>query len=359
MARELTSDDSQGLTMLYHPSDDGGGVERSHGRGDTMFLDPIRPADVPRGRMPAEKPNWTALRTDDILGAQPRNFHTTLSGREKPPMPEVPGSRTRLKQYRPEGFDRGSVPPDLCLVTYDIAYAQPKHTDFKTSRCLNPLMPRYELPGYTKMPPEVPKQVFHEGVARDTLSFKGHWHPRVPVRNYENDPLQVRDINGTLPNQKNRLDRTNPERFTPRETMRMNIQQAGQRTLSTMNPMLATTPRATNPLDPEYKLHTKTTHPLRQGEENGSALAPRHAGAVDGAAPRVLHKDNGEPQASLIRRDIGGAVPQRYKGAMPFNIYDPPEVTPFGNHLGLHCADIEKAQTGSRTPGTMWTAVWH
>merc|ERR1712232_598115 len=152
----------------------------------------------------------------------------------------------------------------------------------------------------------------------------------------------------------NRLDRLNPERFTPRDTMRMNIEQAGPRTLSKMNAALATTPRGTNPLEPVYKLCTKTTHPLRQGEDGGSALNPRHVGRVDGSTPRVLHRDNGEPQASLIRRDIGGAVPQRYKGVMPFSIYDPPEVTPIAKHLGLDCSDIEAAQPGSRTPGTMW-----
>mmetsp|Transcript_92582 Transcript_92582/g.224716 ORF Transcript_92582/g.224716 Transcript_92582/m.224716 type:complete len:81 (-) Transcript_92582:74-316(-) len=78
---------------------------------------------------------------------------------------------------------------------------------------------------------------------------------------------------------------------------------------------------------------------------------PREAGAVEGSAPRVLHRGNGEPQTSLIRSDIPGAMPQQYKGGIPFGIYDPPEVTPYARHLGLDCSDIAGAQPGTRRPG--------
>jgi len=72
---------------------------------------------------------------------------------------------------------------------------------------------------------------------------------------------------------------------------------------------------------------------------------------VEGASPQVLHRSNGEPQASLIRSDIPGAMPQKYKGGIPYNIYDPPEVTPHSRHLGLDCSDIEGAQPGTRRRG--------
>eukprot|EP00434_Breviolum_minutum_P005372 symbB.v1.2.004737.t2/scaffold275.1/size244369/7 len=94
-------------------------------------------------------------------------------------------------------------------------------------------------------------------------------------------------------------------------------------------------------------VHTKTTHPYYQ-EAIDNPLAPRKVAAIEGSTSRVLHKDNGEPQASLIRGDLPGAVPQRFKGHLPVNIYDPPEVTPYSLFTGLHCSDIEGAQTGTR-----------
>merc|ERR1719265_864702 len=110
-----------------------------------MYLNTIRPADVPRGKMPIQKPNWAGLRTDDIDGATPRNYHTTVSGRELPPKPDVLGSKPKPPPYRRER-NLGSVPPDLSLTTYDIDKAQPSKTGFKTNRCVNPLTPQYELP---------------------------------------------------------------------------------------------------------------------------------------------------------------------------------------------------------------------
>jgi len=82
--------------------------------------------------------------------------------------------------------------------------------------------------------------------------------------------------------------------------------------------------------------------------EGETAANPRLHGRIPGCTPRQLHKDNGEPQASLIRGDIGGAVSQRYKGCMPFSIYDPPEITPYSGHMQLDCSDIDGTQTGTR-----------
>eukprot|EP00439_Symbiodinium_sp_Y106_P073003 s1605_g13.t1 len=99
------------------------------------------------------------------------------------------------------------------------------------------------------------------------------------------------------------------------------------------------------------QVHTRTTHPFYR-ETEGNPLAPSQVGPVSGSTPRVLHRDNGEPQASLIRADIPGAVPQRYKGHVPINIYDTHTVTPFSRFTGLSCSDIEGAQTGTRKSGT-------
>mmetsp|Transcript_60143 Transcript_60143/g.108192 ORF Transcript_60143/g.108192 Transcript_60143/m.108192 type:complete len:147 (+) Transcript_60143:86-526(+) len=142
------------------------------------------------------------------------------------------------------------------------------------------------------------------------------------------------------PNIRNRVNIT-----TPRDTLRT-LERSGERILSTK-----CASSGTNPVAPEYKVHTKTTHPFyREVEE--SPLAPSKVGQVPGSTPRVLHRHNREPQASLIRADILGAVPQRYKGHVPINIYDSNAVTPFSQYTSLHCADIEGAQTGTRKSGT-------
>merc|ERR1712217_472464 len=75
----------------------------------------------------------------------------------------------------------------------------------------------------------------------------------------------------------------------------------------------------------------------------------KHIGNVHGSKPRRLHWDNGEPQLSLIREDIPGTVPQRFVGAVPTNIYDPPDVRPVIDFHDPH--DIPGAQVGSLRRG--------
>ncbi|CAE7035917.1 KIF6 [Symbiodinium sp. CCMP2456] len=131
---------------------------------------------------------------------------------------------------------------------------------------------------------------------------------------------------------------------------------SASKVMLTMAPsgMPSSAPRTEEELAALYRavgVHTRTTHPFYR-ETEGNPLAPSQVGLVSGSTPRVLHRDNGEPQASLIRADIPGAVPQRYKGHVPINIYDTHTVTPFSPYTGLVCSDIEGAQTGTRKSGT-------
>merc|ERR1712007_87934 len=93
--------------------------------------------------------------------------------------------------------------------------------------------------------------------------------------------------------------------FTPRNNVDKTVERAGQRILSSKYP----TPRTSCPLNPEYSMHAETTHPFLRGESD-ARYAPKQMGTIEKAVPKVLHKDNGEPQNSLIRSDVRGAIPQ-------------------------------------------------
>merc|ERR1719487_576996 len=276
-----------------------------------------------------------SLRTQDIDGAQAVSKYSGLFVDGKPDKEEPPGSK--CKSYFPEHRRRVV---DMPLMTFDIEKAQPNVAQFKTSRNCDPLNPSYDLPSHRDRPSTPPTQRFHKGEARDTLTFKGEWKTRVPERDYARNPNETRDIEFSQPNLRQRL-----KGASPRESLRT-VEKAGERIISSK---YCSTPRECNPIDPVYTVDTRTTHPFRQSE--GPTLhAPREHGRIPGCTSRQLHRDNGEPQASLIRSDIAGAVPQRYKGCMPFSMYDPPEITPYSGHMQLTCSDIDGTQTGTRKP---------
>lgn len=314
---------------------DASGAHSCPGREETMYLNVLRPKDVPRlGAVRFLQEDSLSLRTHDIRGAQAMTKQSGLYLTGKPEKEDPVGSRPRvIKPRRHDG--------DLNLRTCDIEKAQPNAAGFgyKTTRHCNPLEPCYDLPSFRERPVTPPQPRLHEGVARDTLAFKGDWKPRIPERDYSRNPNETRDIEFSQPNLRQRM-----KALAPRESLRT-VEKAGERIISSK---YCNTPRVTNPADPVYTMDTRTTHPFRQSE--GATLhAPREIGRIPGCTPRPVHRDNGEPQASLIRSDIAGAVSQRYKGSMPFNIYDPPEVTPYHGHMQLDCSDIEGTQTGTRT----------
>lgn len=305
-----------------------------------MFLDTVRPKDVPRGPTRYAKEDSQSLRTHDIPGAIPEYPHRRFHVDGPPEKEHING--TVAKTLYPD-LHR---PIDLSLTNRDIHKAQPSGEKFKTRRRVDPLTPRYDLPSFQERPVTPPGILIHEGQVRDSMEFKGTHKPRILERNYARNPNDGSDIEGSRTgDRRNRLGNA-----TPRD-MWKTVEKAGERILSSK----CHSARSSHPLDPEYDMPSTTTHPFHRTEVE-SARAPRRAGRVEGATPRQLHRDNGEPQASLIRRDLPGAVPQRFKGTMPFSIYDPPEVTPHARHLGLDCSDIEGTQTGTRKAGA-WAAL--
>lgn len=309
-----------------------------------MSLDVIQPKDVPRGRIFEYKDEDLSLKTADIERCQPYYHHKRYL--EKPVLtvgntdPEHVGGRART--YYPE-MDRR--PRDLSLTTADIEYAQPKSVKARGNRHTDPLQPSYELPSCNVRPATPPRW---NGRVTNDVSDIELCQPKklIPDRNYTRDPNDASDIEYACPNYKRRVIRpVNPENYSTS----LNVKDITE--------MKRTEPRDTNPLEPVYVVPTTTTTslPTMWMEERGIekvAAPPVEAhtiGPVAGSKPRKLQWDNGEPQFSLLREDIAGAAPQRWAGAVPFNIYDPPDVKPAISFHDPH--DIPGAQVGTLKKG--------
>eukprot|EP00441_Pelagodinium_beii_P046572 CAMPEP_0197622344 /NCGR_PEP_ID=MMETSP1338-20131121/2698_1 /TAXON_ID=43686 ORGANISM="Pelagodinium beii, Strain RCC1491" /NCGR_SAMPLE_ID=MMETSP1338 /ASSEMBLY_ACC=CAM_ASM_000754 /LENGTH=383 /DNA_ID=CAMNT_0043192071 /DNA_START=42 /DNA_END=1191 /DNA_ORIENTATION=+ len=306
----------QGITMLYHPEEDG--MYRPFpSRDESMHLNVVRPKDLPAPKPVIEMEDSSSLRTHDIDKARAEYLTRTLHAAGPPHKDVVPGSFAPSMSRHQD--DAGRTRIDRSLLTADIEGAMPKAKGFRTTRNLNPLTPRYNIPACEQKPVTPPSGRMHEGKLRETMEFKAERNLRIYTRDYVRNPMETRDIEYSIANYSNRVP---PVALTPRDPMKI-IEKSGERILSTKN----VTPRHRHPLAPEYDVDMKTTHPYYRSEADPH-YAPGKVGLVERSTPRVLHRDNGEPQASLIRSDLPGAVPQRRKGHMPFSIYDPPEVTP-------------------------------
>eukprot|EP00405_Crypthecodinium_cohnii_P035731 CAMPEP_0206529136 /NCGR_PEP_ID=MMETSP0325_2-20121206/2420_1 /ASSEMBLY_ACC=CAM_ASM_000347 /TAXON_ID=2866 /ORGANISM="Crypthecodinium cohnii, Strain Seligo" /LENGTH=344 /DNA_ID=CAMNT_0054024991 /DNA_START=14 /DNA_END=1044 /DNA_ORIENTATION=+ len=326
----------QGPEMLYHLADNNGRTAMLS-RAEGMRMDVIRDKDcASSARRPIVPRESASLQTRDIEGALPEYPHRRVH-REGPPVKEVIEGSVARTLY-PERYR----PLDLSLTTCDIPKAQPSAADFKTNRVVDPLVPNYSLPTSRDHHPITPPRVWlHEGRVHDSMEFKGAHKPRILERSYGRNPNDCADI------EKASATLRIKEGSTPRQTLSV-VEKAGERIMTTK----CHSARASNPLDPVYKLPSGTAHPTFRGEGH-SAVAPREVGEIEGAKTRQLHRDNHEPQNSLIRNDIPGAMPMRYKGCIPFNIQDPPQLTARSNrHMGLDCSDIEGTQPGTRKAGT-------
>jgi len=313
-------------------------------RRDLMSLDTIHPKDVPRGKVYQPKDEDLSLKTQDIEKAQP--FYHYKRYLEKPTFTvgitdsgHVGG---RARTYYPE-MDRR--PRDLSLTTADIEYAQPKSVKAKGNRHTDPLQPQYELPSCNVRPATPPRW---NGRHTNDLSDIELSHPKklIPDRNYVRDPNDASDIEYACPNYKRRVHGPlHPESYSTSLDVR-DISESKR-----------IKPRGTNPLEPVYQVPTSTVTslPHRWTEEHGTynvhegQVEAHTVGPVAGSKPRKLQWDNGEPLFSLLREDIAGAAPQRWVGAVPFNIYDPPQVKPAISFHDPH--DIPGAQVGTLKKG--------
>jgi len=308
-----------------------------------MSLDVVRPKDVPTPKGVFVKNEDLSLKTEDIDFAKPHYRH--LNHLNKPDLsvgsthPEHAGARART--YYPP-MDRR--PRDMNLTTMDIEGSRSEAKKHPGNRHTDPLCPDYELPSHVVMPQTPPR--FNGRHTNDIADIE-HTTSKVlhPDRSYSRNPNESRDIEFNEPNYQERVKRP----YQPRPDRQLDVQD-----IMGKKPPAS---RCTNPLDPVYKLPVANVTSLhtRFSEERGSD-APRtppgmhrHIGEVHGSKPRRLHRDNGEPQLSLVREDIAGTVPQRFVGSIPANIYDSHDVRPMVEFHDPH--DIPGAHVGSLKKG--------
>eukprot|EP00437_Effrenium_voratum_P021087 CAMPEP_0181458704 /NCGR_PEP_ID=MMETSP1110-20121109/32447_1 /TAXON_ID=174948 /ORGANISM="Symbiodinium sp., Strain CCMP421" /LENGTH=440 /DNA_ID=CAMNT_0023583201 /DNA_START=159 /DNA_END=1477 /DNA_ORIENTATION=+ len=308
-----------------------------------MYLDVVRPKDVPQGKVMYPKDYDKSLMTEDIPRCQPTFDH--LKYLDKPDMsvgctdPVHPGGKAR-SYYAP--MDRR--PRDLSLTTADIELAIPKGGQQKGFRHTDPVCPRYQMPSAYQLPPPEPRWNGRHNTDNSDIEKS---HPRVlhPERNYIRDPNECRDIEFTAPCYAEKMRTLNAR---SRPDMSLNVKDiTGEKPVR---------PRWTNPLDPTYKVPTSGTTSLhaKYAEERGlNVILPnvevKEVGFVEGSKSKQLHWDNGEPQLSLLREDIAGSLPQRWVGSVPANIYDPPETRAMMSFHDPH--DIPGAQVGTLKKG--------
>eukprot|EP00933_Yihiella_yeosuensis_P045682 TRINITY_DN4107_c6_g1_i1.p1 TRINITY_DN4107_c6_g1~~TRINITY_DN4107_c6_g1_i1.p1 ORF type:complete len:490 (-),score=57.42 TRINITY_DN4107_c6_g1_i1:308-1777(-) len=312
-------------------------------RDDSMSLDTIHPKDIPRGKVMFVKDHDSSLTTQDISKARPT--YDYLNYLDKPDLsvgctdPGHAGGKAR-SYYAP--MDRR--PRDLSLTTADIELAQPRGVRHKGNRHTDPVCPNYELPSSFMRPQTPPRW---NGRVTNYCADIEKSCPRVlhPDRNYIRDPNECRDIEYTTSNYKEKMLAQNSRGRLDRS---LNVQDiSGTKKMR---------PRNTNPLDPVYAVPTSSTTSLhaKYHEEHGLKvnmpnLEAQTVGHVEGSKPKQLTRDNGEPFFSLAREDIAGTIPQRWVGAVPTNIYDPPETRPMMSFHDPH--DIPGAQVGTLRKG--------
>jgi len=310
-------------------------------RSDVMSLDIVRPKDIPKGKTLYVKVEDNSLKTEDVYKARP--YYQHLDHLNKPDLsvgntdPGHPGGKAST--YYPT-MDRR--PRDLSLTTADIEYAQPKAVKRRGNRHTDPVCPDYELPTSYQRPHTPPRFL---GRHTNDVTDIEHSCPKVlhPERSYTRNPNDANDIEFASANYRERLNRTTAR---PRQDRQLDVKDVTEHK--------CIRPRNTNPLDPVYRVPSNMTTSLHtsyaeeQGMEAPYAL-PDDIGPVHQSKPRKLQWDNGEPQLSLVREDIAGAVPQRFVGSIPANIYDPPDVRPMLSFHDPH--DIHGAQVGSLPRG--------
>lgn len=312
-----------------------------------MSLDTIKATDIPRGRVHQYKDEDRSLKTDDIQRCNPT--YPWMKYLEKPTYAhgttnthDIAGGRA--KSYYPP-MDRR--PRDLSLTTADIEYAQPKNVKFRGNRHSDPVQPYYKMAS-SEVRPATP--VRYGGRETNDVSDIEMAQPKrlIPDRNYTRDPNDSTDIAYSAPNYRRRVVRPlNPETFSTSLHVKDITEDGPRRAVR----------EQTNPLDPTYKVPTSsaTSLDILWNEEQGaglqkqSTMAADVVGPVAGSKPRKLTWDNQEPLFSLLREDIAGAAPQRWIGATPFNVYDPPAKKPVISFHDPH--DVPGAQVGSLRRG--------
>ena len=210
-------------------------------------------------------------RTDDIAGATTSFRSTAQNSTSRRPKLH---STLDIEGAQPKRLHQSKNKPDFFNVS-DIDGAQCRH-HFTSSRHVNPLDPKYELPTAPEIQPSVPRflrdGMDYSDVEGTTTKEKYPWKTR--------DSYNVGDIEGTQSSWK-------PRRF--REMSKGD--KINSLDVSDIVGGEFESSRQVNPLDPEYNIY---------GEQIAASPMSR---------PRPLKKETNTPFFALKTDDVPGAVP--------------------------------------------------
>eukprot|EP00698_Gefionella_okellyi_P021889 TRINITY_DN7175_c0_g1_i1.p1 TRINITY_DN7175_c0_g1~~TRINITY_DN7175_c0_g1_i1.p1 ORF type:complete len:498 (-),score=96.61 TRINITY_DN7175_c0_g1_i1:86-1579(-) len=244
-------------------------------RGDTMYMNTVRPEDMGRTVVRAIK---TTNRVDDIDGAHPARKYRDL---QKPVQTyhDLPGVKPRA--LIPSEVNK---PNDRGVNNRDIDRSWPVEQTFHSKRCIDPLNPQYQLPKVEERPLTPPPPGRDHINTHDIEGSKPRSRFRSPVR----DHINYADVEGSSPNWRSRAR----GETAPRDTISCkDINGDG----------IFRTTRVVNPLEPLYK------YDVPRDESGAPVDAEWTIGHVPGAKPVFKHRELKGSVDKMNTRDVPGA----------------------------------------------------
>ena len=278
---------------------------RTLGRKDTMLLDTLNNNDFPIKPFKKldTKRDWsTNLYNLDIEGSSPRRigaFNQKIDFINK---------NDDIEKSCPKILHYPLNKPEYNLRNDDIELSWPKCVELNTTRCTNPLEPKYNLPKTEPYPFDVPKFIRNSIPCDDIDGAKprkiiSKWQPR--------ETMKKDDIENSWP-KKPYIRKTKYNNIDYRDVTHTEFQ----------------TGRMTNPLEPVYKLSYL----------NGDKMV---VGPIEKNKPVVFSKYHYDPAFNLKTDDIWGTQTGTKNFINKFN----------GSNYGYTTLDIKGAQKDTKKKG--------
>ena len=278
---------------------------RTLGRKDTMWLDTLNNNDFPIKPFKKldTKRDWsTNLYNLDIEGSSPRRigaFNQKIDFINK---------NDDIEKSCPKILHYPLNKPEYNLRNDDIELSWPKCVELNTTRCTNPLEPKYNLPKTEPYPFDVPKFIRNSIPCDDIDGAKprkiiSKWQPR--------ETMKKDDIENSWP-KKPYIRKTKYNNIDYRDVTHTEFQ----------------TGRMTNPLEPVYKLSYL----------NGDKMV---VGPIEKNKPVVFSKYHYDPAFNLKTDDIWGTQTGTKNFINKFN----------GSNYGYTTLDIKGAQKDTKKKG--------
>ncbi|CAK0814162.1 unnamed protein product [Prorocentrum cordatum] len=322
-----------------------------------MYLDVVRPGDVPRGAVQYPKAFDRALAADDIPRAVPTLAHAAVGSCMPVPFNKLhPAERAEVEGSRPrEHYPELRRARDLSLNVRDIEGAQPKKMGHyvrynRRGEEINPVQPYYAtLPSENAAALEPPAPASGRLCSMDASDVAGaRPAPALPPRAAVTDVM-----------------RCEAEFRSKARAAAMRVEAGcepppGASLHSLQRPATpgrAARPGGRNPQEPTYsvalpaggKESTSLACTFSEEDSETPAMAYQLLGLVEGSQPRQRARNLTKPMFGLEVRDIEGAQAIRRVGTQPMSIYGPESNKEKSRSLAT--TDIPGAQAGTLKRG--------